>query len=397
MTVVQVDDLMLTDESGFACSKTKLVDVGLPHLRPFNISDDGSLYLGDIYQVPIEEAPDSKRELLPGDVLFNNTNSVELVGKSTIVRERMVAGYSNHITRIRVNAERIEPEYFALWLRQLRSTGFFSSQATQWVSQAAFRASELRKLALVLPEPSEQRRIVNLLTHAEGIVRAVEFHAAGEVDGGDEAQAVGQFVHHGIEQVNRAGRGIAIQPVVPAQGRQAAALADAAVEGGIDVVAVGVQIGTSQGVGEGSRVIGVGQRGAGEISENGNRPGRPKDSRAAGAGEGIESRSDADRHGADQPGAPELGGAIENVQALLANGDPGVAADRRHRGRVIKSLPRAVEVDDRNRARPGDGRPPDEHRQGETLKKTNGHDAKRHEWPYGVELGETTGLGAVSR
>ena len=171
MTVVQVDDLMLTDESGFACSKTKLVDVGLPHLRPFNISDDGSLYLGDIYQVPIEEAPDSKRELLPGDVLFNNTNSVELVGKSTIVRERMVAGYSNHITRIRVNAERIEPEYFALWLRQLRSTGFFSSQATQWVSQAAFRASELRKLALVLPEPSEQRRIVDLLTHAEGIVR----------------------------------------------------------------------------------------------------------------------------------------------------------------------------------------------------------------------------------
>ena len=171
MTVVQVDDLMLTDESGFACSKTKLVDVGLPHLRPFNISDDGSLYLGDIYQVPIEDAPDSKRELLPGDVLFNNTNSVELVGKSTIVRERMVAGYSNHITRIRVNAERIEPEYFALWLRQLRSTGFFSSQATQWVSQAAFRASELRKLALVLPELSEQRRIVDLLARAEGIAR----------------------------------------------------------------------------------------------------------------------------------------------------------------------------------------------------------------------------------
>ena len=171
MTVVQVDDLMLADESGFACSKTKLVDMGLPHLRPFNISDDGSLYLGDIYQVPIEEAPNSKRELLPGDVLFNNTNSVELVGKSAIVRERMVAGYSNHITRIRVNAKRIEPEYFALWLRQLRSTGLFSSQATQWVSQAAFRASELRKLALVLPSLSEQRRIVDLLARAEGIAR----------------------------------------------------------------------------------------------------------------------------------------------------------------------------------------------------------------------------------
>jgi type I restriction enzyme S subunit len=171
MTVVQVDDLMLSDESGFACSKTKLVDEGLPHLRPFNISDDGRLELGQVYQVPVVEAPPSKRELLPGDVLFNNTNSVELVGKAAIVREPLVAGFSNHLTRIRVDAKRVEPEYFALWLRRLRSTGFFTSQATQWVSQAAFRTAELRRLEIVLPGLEQQRRIVDLLARADGIVR----------------------------------------------------------------------------------------------------------------------------------------------------------------------------------------------------------------------------------
>lgn len=171
MTVVRVGDVMLSDESGFACGKSKLVDDGLPHLRPFNITDDGRLELSQVYKVPVIEAPKSKRELLPGDVLFNNTNSAELVGKSTILREPMVAGFSNHLTRIRVDAKRVEPEYFAQWLRRLRSTGFFSAQATQWVSQAAFRTSELRALEMALPSIDEQRRIVDLLTRAEGIVR----------------------------------------------------------------------------------------------------------------------------------------------------------------------------------------------------------------------------------
>jgi type I restriction enzyme, S subunit len=171
MTVVRVDDLMLSDESGFACSKTKLVEEGLPHLRPFNITNDGRLELSQVYQVPAVEAPPSKRELLPGDVLFNNTNSVELVGKATIVREPMIAGFSNHLTRIRVDAKRIEPEYFALWRRRLRSTGIFTSQATQWVSQAAFRTVELRRLEIDLPGLEEQRRIVDLLARAGGIVR----------------------------------------------------------------------------------------------------------------------------------------------------------------------------------------------------------------------------------
>ena len=171
MTLTRVDEFMLADESGFACSKSKLVEAGLPHLRPFNIADDGSLELREVYQVPVSEAPATKRALLPGDILFNNTNSVELVGKAAIVRGQMVAGYSNHLTRIRVDRQRIEPEFFAFWIRRMRSTGYFSAQATQWVSQAAFKTSELRKLELDLPELDIQRRIADLLSRAEGIVR----------------------------------------------------------------------------------------------------------------------------------------------------------------------------------------------------------------------------------
>ncbi len=171
MTRVSVNELILSDESGFACSKSKLVEVGLPHLRPFNISDAGNLDLSEVYQVPAGEAPRGKTSLEEGDILFNNTNSAELVGKSAIIGSPMTAGFSNHMTRIKVDKARVEPAFFGYWLRRLRSTGYFTAHATQWVSQAAFKSSELRKLDLELPSLPEQRRIVDLLSRADGIVR----------------------------------------------------------------------------------------------------------------------------------------------------------------------------------------------------------------------------------
>lgn len=171
MSVIDIGGLIASDEAGFACSKTKLVDSGLPHLRPFNISDDGCLNLSQVYQVPPTEAPPSKAQLLEGDILFNNTNSAELVGKSAIVPENMSAGFSNHLTRIRVDRKFLDPAWFNYWLRRLRSTGYFTAHATQWVSQAAYRSADLAKLRISLPRLDEQRRIVDLLSRAEGIVR----------------------------------------------------------------------------------------------------------------------------------------------------------------------------------------------------------------------------------
>lgn len=171
MTRVILERLIISDEPGFACSKSKMVESGLPHLRPFNVSEDDNLDLSEVYQVPVDEAPRGKSSLDEGDILFNNTNSAELVGKSALVSASMTAGFSNHLTRIRLDRTFVEPAFFAYWLRGLRSTGYFTSQATRWVSQAAYKTSELRKLEIELPPLPEQHRIVDLLSRAEGIVR----------------------------------------------------------------------------------------------------------------------------------------------------------------------------------------------------------------------------------
>jgi type I restriction enzyme S subunit len=168
---ILLDEIIVSDESGFACSKTKLVDNGLIHLRPFNLTDDGALSFKDLYRVPIDEAPKNKRKLEEGDILFNNTNSVELVGKAALVQQSIEAGFSNHLTRIRIDKTKVIPQWVSYWLRWKRGTGHFSAHATQWVSQAAFKSSELRRMAIPYLPLGEQLRLVDILTRAESIVR----------------------------------------------------------------------------------------------------------------------------------------------------------------------------------------------------------------------------------
>ena len=116
-------------------------------------------------------APTGKAQLLAGDILFNNTNSAELVGKSAVVTAPTTAGFSNHLTRVRVDHSRVDPVWFSFWLRKLQASGYFTANATQWVSQAAYRTSDLGKLPIDLPPLADQQRIVDLLSRAEGIVR----------------------------------------------------------------------------------------------------------------------------------------------------------------------------------------------------------------------------------
>ncbi len=170
-SAVLLDEIIISDESGFACSKTKLVENGLVHLRPFNVTNDGHLSFEQLYRVPPGEAPNGKGILEKGDILFNNTNSTELVGKAALISQRMEAGFSNHLTRIRVDETRVLPQFMVYWLRRTRDSGYFSAHATQWVSQAAFKSSELRHLEMPIPPLDEQRRIVDILSRAEGIVR----------------------------------------------------------------------------------------------------------------------------------------------------------------------------------------------------------------------------------
>lgn len=160
---VRIDANLVDILGGFACARKNSVSSGVPHLRPFNIDTQGQVIItDDTVHIPPGFRNDLDRyHLLPGDVLFNNTNSVELVGKTAMVREPMAVAFSNHITRLRAkDTNELDPRWLALSLRLLFSQGIFAQYCNKWIGQAGFSTSALAQTEIPLPPLETQRRIV---------------------------------------------------------------------------------------------------------------------------------------------------------------------------------------------------------------------------------------------
>lgn len=159
---VRIKDVVREIKSGFACSKTNEVEEGIPHLRPHNIGL-GKIDLSNVVYLPLEMVDLKTYSLKRGDVLFNNTNSKELVGRAALVIEDMECGFSNHITRIRVKKDKILPEFLSYAINHLWMSGYFLKICTKWIGQAGVNNQKLKATKIPLPPLEEQKRIAAYL------------------------------------------------------------------------------------------------------------------------------------------------------------------------------------------------------------------------------------------
>jgi type I restriction enzyme S subunit len=155
--------------SGIACGKANAIPDGVLHLRPFSVTPEGSLSISDAPRIPANLIPNGRLGFRRGDILFNNTNSTELVGKSAVFSAPLEASFSNHMTRVRVDATKADPRYVQAFLHHLYHRRFFEGRATRWVGQAAFGTAQLKAIKVPLRPLDEQRRIVGLLDRAAEI------------------------------------------------------------------------------------------------------------------------------------------------------------------------------------------------------------------------------------
>lgn len=153
---------LLTDiQPGFASGKHNSVGDGVPHFRPMNVSTDGRIARTVLkYVDPYAGRPELR--LRRGDVVFNNTNSPELVGKTALFEDEDAPAFSNHMTRLRSNAERLDSGYLALRLHQAWREGWFAAHCNNHVSQASISRDVLRAFEIELPPVVVQRSIAAL-------------------------------------------------------------------------------------------------------------------------------------------------------------------------------------------------------------------------------------------
>jgi type I restriction enzyme S subunit len=100
--------------------------------------------------------------LQKGDVLFNNTNSPELVGKTALFDDDDNPAFSNHMTRLRSDTSRLDPAYLALRLHHAWREGWFEEHCNNHVSQASIGRDVLKTFQIAVPPIEVQRSIVSL-------------------------------------------------------------------------------------------------------------------------------------------------------------------------------------------------------------------------------------------
>jgi hypothetical protein len=156
-----IRDIAVEIRAGFASGQSSVNTVGVPHVRPMNISQDGKFVPEEMKCISEEEFKGREDYALDaGDVLFNNTNSVELVGKTCLIESPLRGGFSNHMTRIRVNRDLCVPRFLALLLHSAWRKGQFTERATRWVGQAGINAKSLSEFQIPLPPLEVQQKIV---------------------------------------------------------------------------------------------------------------------------------------------------------------------------------------------------------------------------------------------
>ncbi len=146
-------------QPGFACGTNNRDGDGIAHLRPMNVSTEGEIVLSDVKYIPAENADSDRKWLKRGDVLFNNTNSTELVGKTAVYEENEPRAFSNHMTRIRVREEALDPIYCAAYLHHCWREGYFQGICNQHVSQSSVSRTRLLATPISLSPLAEQKRI----------------------------------------------------------------------------------------------------------------------------------------------------------------------------------------------------------------------------------------------
>jgi type I restriction enzyme S subunit len=169
--VVKLGDAIEELKNGFASGKRD--ENGIVQIRMNNVTTDGRLIFDSYLKVPVPENINNWL-LKKGDLLFNNTNSIDLVGKSTIFKGAPFScTFSNHFTRLRFKKEMLLPELILYHFLILWKNDYFKSVAIRHVGQSAVHTSYLLKLQIPLPPLPEQRRIAEVLGTVDSAIQKV--------------------------------------------------------------------------------------------------------------------------------------------------------------------------------------------------------------------------------
>jgi type I restriction enzyme, S subunit len=146
-----------------------------PYLRTKNVFD-GRIDLADVLWMPMTEAEFSRYRLRSGDVLLNEGQSLELVGRCAMYNNEYPepCAIQNQLVRFRAR-DGVSASFAAHLFRYCQKSGVFATIALQTTSVAHLGVSRLHRLQLAWPPKLiEQERIATTLGDADALIESLE-------------------------------------------------------------------------------------------------------------------------------------------------------------------------------------------------------------------------------
>ncbi|WP_305906568.1 restriction endonuclease subunit S [Methylomarinum sp. Ch1-1] len=165
----------LCEPFSYGTSAKSKSDGEIPVLRMGNLQNGQLDWSNLVYTSDKQEI--EKYKLSSGDVLFNRTNSPELVGKTAIYKGERKAIYAGYLIKARC-LELLLPDYLNYALNSFYGKDYCRQVKSDGVSQSNINAQKLGAFVLPLPSTEEQTEIVNrveqLFAYADTIEQQVQ-------------------------------------------------------------------------------------------------------------------------------------------------------------------------------------------------------------------------------
>ena len=157
--------------------RANTASLGVPMIRMNNLQAIG-WDLADLKHIELDDDVLNRYRLLKGDLLFNRTNSKELVGKCEAFDEQGDWVFASYLIRVRLDTYRALPGFVSAFLNSPAGRIQIDQVSRQVAGMSNVNAEELRDLQIPLPSLEAQKRLLAELDAA----RAERDRALTEAD-----------------------------------------------------------------------------------------------------------------------------------------------------------------------------------------------------------------------
>jgi type I restriction enzyme S subunit len=145
-------------------SSEKASEAGrLPILRMNNITYQGGWAFDDLKYLDLPNEQLERYTVRSGDILFNRTNSKELVGKTAVYRENSPMAFAGYLIRVRVNDE-MNAEYLGAFMNCGYAKRVLQSMCKNIIGMANINAQELRSITIPKPPLDLQNKFARTVS-----------------------------------------------------------------------------------------------------------------------------------------------------------------------------------------------------------------------------------------